>query len=204
VIKLITPSELLAAHTACAVNHQRYIEWLNDGTLAEALFCLPTTNVDIRQRSVWNTFGREVYCRERLLEHASAIAAVVQSWRLANFLAEHEFKPRGWFPERLSPESTLGTRLDLFRPLLSHDYFHHFDGGFSIIGDLQPFLVSVIDYPYLLRYCNVDIFSSTAPVMFKLTHHLSVDIVSSDMLLLREAQHLLESYGIRTVAGNLQ
>jgi hypothetical protein len=179
------------------MSHADYVAWLDDDGGAKGAFhVLSTSSCETRPRSEWNALGRERYDRALVVKHAAVIGEALEAMRLRHFVVEHACSPTIWFPRHLSPAERLGGRLDYFRRLLPGDALFEFDGGFEVGGDVGELLAQLIDYPYLMRYRDVDLISLEAPILAKVSHHLSVDFIAGEAALLAQARRALSGHGL--------
>ena len=183
------------------MDFQSYLRWLDDEEVGSPFYILSTTNIDVRDRDEWNSKGREIYYRQKLEEHAAWVAKVLDRLALADFFAQHEYRPCLWFPQEIQAADQAQEKANQARAWLKGIEPHSFDGGFAISDQISDFLSVFIDYPFLLRYSNIDILSLQKPLILKITHHLTVDFVANAPGLVDEIERDCNTIGLHCVRG---
>ncbi len=79
-----------------------------------------------------------------------------------------------------------------------------FDGGFEITNGISGFLKLFVDYPFLLNYKNIDCISLELDLIVKITHHLEVQFISSNVQLMASIQDQCRQNGLKVSKGGIQ
>ena len=93
----------------------------------------------------------------------------------------HDDKDMKWFPDS---QQNLKNLRELFR---NHGIPNDFIGVISFSKhELLQYFEDLVSYPYLLSYKNLDISNSELPIIIKITSHLSLDLLSTEISLLEK------------------
>lgn len=178
-----------------ALNYSDYLDWLDD-IGPDNFFRVATTNVNVRNKEDWYNLGREVYDKSLLIEHCSKLIEVISKLNISEFVAEHEYKQFKWLPENninMCKYNEVKTYLIKYIKSCS---IEGLDSKLFISQGLSEFLPIFIDYPFLLKYRNIDLISLDISLIIQISHHLSVDFISSDRSLIEQIISLCNSVGL--------
>ena len=105
----------------------------------------------------------------------------------SSWIVNHDKKDLAWFPNN---ENNLKSFRDLFK---QNNVSNKFKGALIFSkDDLLQFLKDIISYPYAvfdedgLFYMNIDISHRELPFIIKISDHLNIDLLSTDIILLKE------------------
>ncbi|WP_089726414.1 hypothetical protein [Candidatus Thiosymbion oneisti] len=181
-IDLVEKQDLAQYHRRCHFDYASYLDWLDEDEISSDYHVVSTANIQIRDRSEWNTLGREIHDVERLRTHAQEVCKIVRSLGVKTFVAQHEYLPGIWFPEHLISEKSVADKISYIRSKVGSIDISRFDGGFRIEDEICDFVGVFIDYPFLKdrwHYKDIDIISMERDLIIKINHHLSIQFVTS-------------------------
>lgn len=197
VIHSIAQSDLARHCCRGQLKYPSYLDWLGDDAESETFHIASTCNVDLFPNSSWERDGREQYDRGRLTDHAQIVADALAEEHLDAFIARHEDRVARWFPSELQQIQTVGKALGWAKSHTPEIDPHSFDGGWEIDGEVRDFIAAFIDYPFLLRYANIDLVSCQVELVVKITHHLDIQFISSDRDLVARIAESCRTRGCR-------
>ena len=178
-IHLIPIDKLSNYHNILPIQYNNYLCWLDDESENFRYHYIATMNVDIRPKEQWNEKGREIYDRDRLHQHAEYINHIIHELELYDFVIQHEYSPSIWFPTPIIAGKPIDDKIQFVQSINTDNIdINSFSGGFKLEGEPYTFLKTFVDYPFLLRYKNIDIFSTQVDLVVKIGHHLSIDFVT--------------------------
>jgi len=162
------------------------MDWLDEEEFSLKYYIVSTTNIQIRDRSEWNTLGPEIHDIDRLRAHAQGVCKIIRSLGVKTFIVQHEYLPGIWFPEHLISGKSVADKISYIRSKVGSIDISRFDGGFRIENEICDFVGVFIDYPFLkdrLHYKDIDVISIERDLLIKINHHLSIQFVtpSKDM-----------------------
>lgn len=179
-------------------DYAKYISWLNDEPIDAMAYFGSSSNIDIRKKDDWNSKGREIYNYEKLQFHSSTIYDILQKIGFNKFLVQHEYKTWNWLPIQIIKGRDIDNKKKYFKEKIPNLNMSEFDGAFYIENiDFQEFIISFIDYPYRLKYQDIDCISLDGDLVVKITHHLTIDIFTFDCKLFKSIEEMIKNVGIK-------
>ena len=192
-IRSISKSDVARRCCCGPLNYASYLKWLENDADSGSFHIASTCNVNLFPRDSWERHGRELHDRGKVIDHAQIVADALAEEHLAAFIARHEVRLVRWFPSELQQVQTVENALKWAKCNTPGIDPHSFDGGWEIDGEVRGFLAAFIDYPFLLRYSNIDLVCCQVDLIVKITHHLDVQFISHDRDLVgriaRSCQH---------------
>lgn len=196
-IKKISKNQLDAMHKKLPINYDEYISWLDDELDQSDIYYLSTSLVQVREKDKWNSEGREIFDVKLLKIHSNAVAKMIENISCSKFLVEHEYRNWVWLPEKIIMGKNVDVMVDYFKKKLPNVDPKKFYGGIYIEDELSDFITAFIDYPFTLKYRDIDCLSTEKKVIVKITHHLTVDFVTWDKRLLDQIDAIGRELGLQ-------
>lgn len=205
-LSLISKSDLENLNKTSLIDYDRYLKWLDDEENADSSYhIISTSNVDIREKSEWDEKGREIYDPEKLRIHVAVISNIMTKLGLKVFAAQHEYLPAIWFNKNMLElglnSNILNNKINFIKSFVpDYDPFT-FNGGFLLDGVLFDFMKEFADYPFVLKYRNIDILSLEKDIVIKIGHHLNIDFVTLNIDYLDKIDSSCKANNILAVRG---
>lgn len=96
------------------------------------------------------------------------------------WIINHYYKDMYWFP---NDDENLNSFRALFK---ANNISNTFKGSIIFMkDDLMKFAKDLIMYPYVLSYRDLDISHSVMPLIIKITNHLTIDVISTNKIILK-------------------
>ncbi len=195
-------SDLL--HSKLPIQYQDYLNWLDEIENLHSYKLLSTSNCHIREQKDWNTLGREIYDRKKVVALAEATLEVIRDLNLAIFIAEHEYSRAVWFPAEFCFNERNSQSYKFVKQILSESKLNNFNGTFEISGysEIKEFIEHFIDYPFLFRYRSIDFISKEVALVIKFSAHLSVDYISQNQRIVDRIKNICNENKLDIKVGN--
>jgi hypothetical protein len=154
-------------------NRQKYIDYLDE---------------DIESISDWNGYSLQI-AKPKFSNFESKIDILEAAFKIIIsrydeskiWILTHDDKDMKWFPNK---ENNLISLRELFKKSnISNSYVG------SLIcstNDICTLARDFISYSFVLSYKNLDFSHSKLPFIIKITNHLTIDVLSTDMKLLKD------------------
>jgi hypothetical protein len=188
-------------HRGLPLRYDDYLTWLDEDERSHSYYIVSTAVIGVRPRIEWNEKGREIYDEDRLSTHAGLVFKVAEALHVGSVLAEHEYSPAIWFPAEIIARNHAESKVSFIRARVHDIDVNTFDGAFRVEDHFAEFLHHFIDYPFVLRYRNIDMFSERLSMILKITHHLAVDFVTPDRTLADQIVGLCGNVGLPLVTS---
>ena len=217
----IAVNNLPQFHRRLLFDHGEYLKWLADEPVGTAFYFICTKQVASRPpykyecemggkelyELQWHD-KRDIYDKTVIQDHAAKIVHLLDCVRASEFLVQHSHV-RGyfrcvWLPprSRVYRNTDIRAKLEFFSKQLPNVDRKSFDGGLHFTEGLSEFLPAFIDYTFLLRKRDVDCLSLEHNLVVRLTHHLTVDLVTSDRTMYGTLIELCGKIGLNVLGGN--
>lgn len=200
-IDLISKEGLMRFYGKLPIEYNDYLKWLDDECIDINYHYLSTENITTRNKNEWNKKGREIYELDKLMEHADRIRELIKMLETKSFIAQHEYSPSAWFPRIIVENAQIEDKLSFVKSINSSIDIYEFDGGFKIENQLNEFIKKFIDYPYLLKYKNIDIISLDIDLIIKIGSHLSIDFICKNRALIDRIIGFCEKSNLHYILG---
>lgn len=200
-ISIILRNELKTYYKKLPIKYDHYINWLDDKEVKLLYYIISTTTADIRKREKWNKKGREIYDIDKLDIHVQYISEIINYLNLKKFIVQHEYLPSIWFPKHLIVNKSINNKISFIKLVAPNIEIHKFNGGFKVENQASDFIQVFIDYPFLLKYKNIDMLSMELDLIIKVTHHLSIDFVTLNKNLIIEIMDLCDKKNLKFFKG---
>jgi len=156
-------------------NREHYIEFLDD---------------DFIPNNGWNALSFSIKSKANsLIQSLELLELFLKNAIIAldsgnNFIINHDDKDMKWF---IYEENNLPSLRTLFKRNNIQNTFK----GYLICkkNDLFDITNDIVSYPYILSYKNLDISHENLPFIIKITDHLTIDLLSTDKILLNEIKN---------------
>ncbi len=168
-----------------------------DAVSTPEFFTIGSGTAAVRDRGEWNLLGREVHDVPQIERHARSASGILHSLGLKRFLIQQAVPEALWFRgghyeqcERVN--NMVGyLRSGGFDAALSG-----WRGALIVKDDVGGFLECFLDYPFKLKYYDLQLFAIEAPLAMIISHHLSIEYISTDRGLTRSLSARIISEGI--------
>ena len=168
-----------------------------DGVASPPFLSVGSSTARLRPRDEWNASGREVYDREAVEQHVAVVSHVLREMALTEFLVQHAIPDALWFRGEVgSGGDHMVAAVAYLRGRGVAVDFSAWQGGFAVRGESDEFLKHFADYPYLLNYYDLEMFSTQAPLMMELNHHLGIVYTSNSESLIGNLRARIVSAGV--------
>ena len=181
--------------------YRTYRQWQNeDIEPPEPFLAIGSGTAKIRVRKEWNRLGREIYDPADIDRHAVTVAQILGDFGLTAFFVQQAVLDTAWFhvnnPKGVARADEMAACL---RSCGVSVDFSTWRGGLIIHNDVDRFLRSFLDYPFILNTYDLEMYSIQAPLAMEISHHQSIHYVSPDPLLVERLKVRLLSEGMLTV-----
>jgi hypothetical protein len=197
-LEAITLEQLSQFRDRLRFPYQAHLQFENDGTVSSASFVsVATCTAAVRPRNEWNTLGREVYDRNNVIQHAEVVAKILRQFDLTDFLVQQAVPEGLWLRDntKAGGEKVQAILAYLHRHGIVID-ISNWHGGFIERGEVREFLTFFGDYPYLLNYYDLHMFSLQADLAMSINHHLGIVYTSTDRIFVEQLKTAIMSFGI--------
>ncbi len=115
----------------------------------------------------------------------------------ASWIISHDDKDMPWFYNNAKKD----TLVDLWKLFREYNTPPDFRGGIRLSTDiiLKNLLDDLVAYPFILSYKNLDVSNSKVPFIIKISDHLCIDVLATDIKIIKEIQGMKFSYSCQTI-----
>jgi hypothetical protein len=197
-IEQIAPDAFPKIHDRLTFPYEAYQRWKNEESQSNSQFHSVGSNTcAIRPREDWNAHGREIYYLQDVERHADTVAEILSDIKLGNFLVEQVIPSAAWFAGKApnGPGRARAAADYLHSRGISVD-FSTWRGAFVVHDDICGFLRHFLDYPFVFKTYDLDVFAFEAPLVIEINHHLSLVFTSPDRSLIADIRSQIVAKGI--------
>ena len=183
--------------------YRAYRQWQDqDAETVEQFPTIASCTARVRPREEWNTLGREIYNVNDVERHAGIVSRLVSDLKLTEFLVQQSLPAGAWFHG--NPRKLRGRATEMMAYLKSCGVsvdFAGWRGGFLVGEEVHGFVRLFLDYPFSLNTYDVEMFSTQSPLALILDHHLCVEYVSPDPVLIQRIRTRILADGVLEFPG---
>jgi hypothetical protein len=155
-------------------NREQYLDFLDDDSISLIEWYAVSFQFDNDGKEYG--LSRSVDVFESLFKNLISTLDDGSFW-----IINHDDKDMNWFPNDKDNLTSLRTLFE------QNNVQNTFRGSLIFMkNDLFKFAKDLISYPYVLSYKNLDISHSKLQFVVKITSHLTIDLLSTDKMLLRK------------------
>ncbi len=175
---------------------------INETTQSVQFYTVGSSTAGVRPMDQWNALGRELHNPVQVDRHARIVAHILQQLRLTDFFVQQAVPEALWFRGNTQRDTArVGEILEyLVRRGMTID-FSKWRGAFLVREEFGDFLARFLDYPFLLRYYNLEVFPTEAPLAMVINHHLCIEYISPSGTLTEDLRSRIDSEGILEFPG---
>lgn len=180
-LEIITLDQLGNIRCDLPFPYTPYVQSENEDIVSMPEFFTLGSGTAVRDRGEWNPLGREVHDVPQIERHARSVSGILHSLGLKRFLIQQAVPEAHWFRgghyeqcERVN--NMVGyLRSGGFDAALSG-----WRGAIIVNEEIGGFLECFLDYPFILKYYDLQLFAIDAPLAMIISHHLSIEYISTD------------------------